>query len=76
MNRKPGSTSKDLRSRSFGTAGRREDVKNETSIGCGVLVDLTEAILRRPIVLIGRRKWKPRPGRVYDFPIRRAVEEK
>lgn len=76
MTRKPGSSSKDLRHRSFGSAGQREDVTNETSIGCGELVDLTEEILRRPIVLSGRGKWKPRPGRVYNFPIRRAVEEK
>jgi len=75
MNRKPLSTSKDLCNRAFGTAGR-QDASNGTSIGFGEVVDLTEEILRRPVVLLGTGAWKPRPGRVYDFPVRRAVEEK
>ena len=75
MNRKPLNPSKDLRSRAFGTAGRR-DVSNGTSIGLGELVDLSEEILRRPIIPHRAGVWKPSRGRVYDFPVRRVVEEK
>ena len=75
MKRKPGFPSMDLRTRAFGTAGRR-NAREGTPAVPGERIDLTGAILRRPIVPSGAGKWKPRPGRIYDFPVRRVVEEK
>jgi hypothetical protein len=68
-------SSKDLRRRAFGTAGRR-DASEGNSIGIGEVVDLPEEILRRPIFLAGPGAWKPRPGRIYNFPVRKEPEEK
>jgi hypothetical protein len=75
MNRKPGTTSRDLRTRAFGTAGRR-DVANRTPAGSWEVVDLVDLILRRPCIPAAALKWKTRSGRVYDFPVRHVVEEK
>jgi len=75
MNRKSGSASRDLRTRAFGTAGRRIE-STGTSAGSGEVVDFVDGILRSPIVPVASGRWKPRTGRVYDFPVRRVVEEK
>jgi hypothetical protein len=75
MNRKPSVPSRDLRRRSFGTAGRRggPDGRPPESVE---IIDFNEATLRRHIPPGCAGRWKPRPGRVYDFPVRRVVEEK
>jgi hypothetical protein len=75
MTRKPGGASKDLQRRVFGTAGRRSGTVPAPS-ELGQVIDLVEEMLRRPIILSNAVPLKPRPGRVYDFPVRRAVEEK
>jgi hypothetical protein len=75
MNRKPLSTSKDLRTRAFGTMGR-QDASNGTSIGFGKVVDLSEETLRRPVILQGAGGWKPHAGRIYNFPLRKEPDGK
>jgi len=35
-----------------------------------------EKILRKPIVLPVSRAWKPRAGRIYNFPVRTIPDEK
>jgi hypothetical protein len=40
------------------------------------MIDVVEAILRKPVVLPVSRAWKPQAGRIYNFPVRRDVEEK
>jgi hypothetical protein len=42
----------------------------------GKVTDLEEEILRTPVSSPAPRAWKPRAGRIYNFPIRRVVEEK
>lgn len=75
MTRMTGNGSKDLGRRAFGTAGRSE-TPGEAPEGSGEVIDLAEEILRKPIVLPVSRMWKPRAGRIYNFPVRRVVEEK
>ena len=75
MTRTRGSASKDLGRRAFGTAGGRE-TSCKAPERSGEVIDLVEEILRTPIVLPGSRAWKPRAGRIYNFPVRRHVEEK
>jgi len=64
MTRTRGSASKDLGRRAFGTAG-----------GWGTS-EKTPEILRTPVSSPAPRAWKPRAGRIYNFPVRRIVEEK
>ena len=75
MNRMTGNGSKDLGRRAFGTAGGWE-TPGEAPGRSGEVIDLGEEILRKPIVLPVSRPWKPRAGRIYNFPVRRDVEEK
>jgi len=75
MTRMRGSTSKDLGRRAFGTVGGGK-TSGEAPGRLGEVIDLPEEILRKPIVPPVSRAWKPRAGRIYDFPVRRVVEEK
>lgn len=75
MTRTRGSASKDLGRRAFGTAGGRE-ASREAPGRPRKVIDLEVGIPRRPIVLAVARAWKPRAGRIYNFPVRRIVEEK
>jgi hypothetical protein len=75
MTRTRGSASKDLGRRAFGTAGGWERHR-EAPESPGEVIDLAEEILRKPIVPPASRAWKPRAGRIYNFPVRRVVEEK
>ncbi|MHB9061945.1 MAG: hypothetical protein ACYC47_10685 [Desulfobacteria bacterium] len=75
MTRTPGSTSKDLGRRMFGTMGGWE-TSREAPERSGEVIDLAEEILRKPVVPPASRGWKPRAGRIYNFPVRRIVEEK
>jgi hypothetical protein len=75
MTRMRGSTSKDLGRRAFGTVGRWE-TSREAPERFGEVIDLAEEILRKPVVLPASRARKPRAGRIYNFPVRRVVEEK
>ena len=75
MTRTPGSTSKDLGRRAFGTAWGSETSREATERS-GEVIDLAEEILRKPVVPPASRRWKPRAGRIYNFPVRRVVEEK
>jgi hypothetical protein len=75
MTRMPGNGSKDLGRRAFGTAGGWE-TSREAPERSGDVIDLVDEILRRPNVLPASRAWKPRSGRIYNFPVRSAVEEK
>ena len=75
MTRMRGSTSKDIGRRAFGTAGGLNS-PDEVSERFGEVIDLEEEILRKPVVSPAPRAWKPRAGRIYNFPIRRVVEEK
>jgi hypothetical protein len=70
-----GSTSKDLGRRAFGTAGGR-GTSSEGPERFAEINDLDEEILRRPVVPPVPRTWKPSAGRIYNFPVRRVVEEK
>lgn len=70
-----GSASKDLGRRAFGTAGGWETPR-EAPERRGVVIDLAEEILHKPVVPPVSRAWKPRAGRIYNFPVRRVVEEK
>ena len=64
-----------LQRRTFGTVGARSRPDGPPQ-EVGQVIDLEEEVLRRPIVRSATRPWKPRPGRVYNFSIQRAVEEK
>jgi hypothetical protein len=75
MTRTRGSTSKDLGRRAFGTAGRLE-TSCEAPDRPGEVIDLAEEILRKPVVPPVPRAWKPRAGRIYNFPVRTVPEEK
>ncbi|MHB1024923.1 MAG: hypothetical protein ACYC24_04355 [Desulfobacteria bacterium] len=75
MTRTRGSASKDLGRRAFGTAGRLE-TSREAPERLGEVIDLAEEILRKPVVLPAPRAWKPRAGRIYNFPIGTVMEEK
>jgi len=75
MTRMRGSASKDLGRRAFGTSGEWR-TPGEATVRSGEVIDLDEVILRRPVAPPVSRPWKPRPGRIYNFPIRSAVEEK
>lgn len=70
-----GRASKDLGRRAFGTAGGGE-TSREAPVRFGKVIDLEEEILRKPVVSPVPRAWKPRAGRIYNFPVRRVVEEK
>ncbi|MDA8178814.1 MAG: hypothetical protein ACYC34_10700 [Desulfobacteria bacterium] len=75
MTRPPGSASKDLGRRMFGTMGGWE-TSREAPERSGEVIDLAEETLRKPVVPPASRGWKPRAGRIYNFPVRRIVEEK
>jgi hypothetical protein len=75
MTRSGGSSSKDLGRRAFGTAGGW-DMPCEAPERLGEIIDLAEEILRKPVVPPSPRAWKPRAGRIYNFPVRRVPEEK
>ncbi len=75
MTRMRGSMSKDLGRRAFGTAGGRETLR-EAPQRSGEVIDLEEEILRKPAIPPASRTWKPRAGRIYNFPVRTALEEK
>jgi hypothetical protein len=75
MTRMPGNGSKDLGRRAFGTAGGW-GASRETQERFGEVIDPGEEFLRKPTVQALPRAWKPRAGRIYNFPVRRAVEEK
>jgi hypothetical protein len=70
-----GRASKDLGRRAFGTAGGWKTPR-ETPERFGEVIDLEEEILRKPAVSPVPRAWKPQAGRIYNFPVRRVVEEK
>jgi hypothetical protein len=70
-----GSASKDLGRRAFGTMGGWE-TSRETPERFGEVVDWEEEILRTPVASPAPRAWKSRAGRIYNFPVRRIVEEK
>jgi hypothetical protein len=48
----------------------------EALMRSGEVIDLGEEILRTPVASPVPRAWKPRAGRIYNFPVRRIVEEK
>ena len=75
MIRKGGSASKDLGRRAFGTAGGWE-TSREAPERFGEVIDPEEEILRKPVVPLASRAWKPRAGCIYNFPVRTVVEEK
>ncbi|HEX7522764.1 MAG TPA: hypothetical protein VF357_01060 [Candidatus Deferrimicrobium sp.] len=75
MTRMRGSTSKDLGHRAFGTAGGWK-TQDEAPGRSGEGIDLVEETLRKPIVLPASRAWKPRAGRIYNFPVRSIPDEK
>jgi hypothetical protein len=75
MTRTRGSASKDLGRRAFGTAGGW-GTSRETPERFAEVIDLEEEILRMPVVSPVPRAWKPRSGRIYNFPVQRNVEEK
>ena len=75
MTRMSGNRSKDLGRRAFGTAGGRETYR-ETPDRLAEVIDLADEILRKPIVLPASRGWKPRAGRIYNFPLRTDPDEK
>ncbi|HZL98102.1 MAG TPA: hypothetical protein VFB91_05285 [Terriglobales bacterium] len=75
MTRTRGSASKDLGRRAFGTAGEWETSRDAPE-RLGEVIDLEEEILRKPVVLPVSRAWKPRAGRIYNFPVRSIPDEK
>ncbi len=75
MTRMRGSASKDIGRRVFGTAGGRK-TQGGAPGRSGEVIDLVEEILRKPIVLPASRSWKPRAGRIYNFPLRTVPDEK
>jgi hypothetical protein len=58
-----GNESKDLGRRTFGTVGWETSRESPARLG-------------EVIVLPVARAWKPRAGSIYNFPVRRVVEEK
>lgn len=70
-----GSSSKSLGRRAFGTAGG-SDMPCEAPERLGEIIDLEEEILRKPVVPPVPRAWKPRAGRIYNFPVRSIPDEK
>ena len=75
MTRMRGGASKDLGRRAFGTAGEWE-APREAFERFGEVIDLEEEVLRKPVVPLASRLWKPRAGRIYNFPVRTVVEGK
>lgn len=75
MTRMRGSASIDLGRRAFGTSGEWR-TPDEATGRSGEVIDPEEEILRKPVALPVSRPWKPRAGRIYNFPVRRVVEEK
>lgn len=75
MTRTPGSTSKDLGRRAFGTAWGSE-TSREAPERSGEVIDLAEETLRKPVVPPASRGWKPRAGRIYNFPLKTTPDEK
>ena len=75
MTRTRGSASKDLGRRAFGTAGGWE-TSGDAPERFGEVIDLEEEILRKPVVSPASRAWKPRAGRIYNFPVRTIPDEK
>lgn len=75
MTRVAGIGSKNLGRRVFGTTGRWK-TPGEALERFGEVVDPREEIPRKPIALSVSRTWKPRAGRIYNFPVQRIVEEK
>jgi hypothetical protein len=75
MTRMRGGASKDLGHRAFGTAGGWK-TSCEAQERRGEVIDLAEEILRTPVVPPAPRAWKPRAGRIYNFPVRTVPEEK
>jgi hypothetical protein len=75
MTRARGSASKDLGRRAFGTAGGWK-TPDEAPGQSGEIIDLEEEILCKPIALPMSRAWKPRAGRIYNFPVRTIPDEK
>jgi hypothetical protein len=75
MTRMRESMSKDLGRRAFGSAGgwKTPGVPPERF---GEVIDPGEEILRKPVVPPVSRAWKPRAGRIYNFPVRTVPEEK
>jgi hypothetical protein len=70
-----GSTTKDLGRRAFGTAGGSE-TSREAPERRGEVIDMAVEMLRAPVVPPSSRAWKPRAGRIYNFPVRTVAEEK
>ena len=75
MTRTRGSASKDLGRRAFGTAGGWK-TPGEAPERFGEVIGLAEEIPRKPVVPPVARAWKPRAGRIYNFPVRTVFEEK
>ena len=75
MTRARGSASKDLGRRAFGLAGGW-GTSREAPGRVGQVIGLEEENLQTPVVSPAPREWKPRAGRIYNFPVRRVVEEK
>jgi hypothetical protein len=75
MTRTRGSASKDLGRRDFGTAGGWKTPDGAPGWS-GEVIGPGEGILRKPIVLSMPRPWKPRAGRIYNFPVRTIPDEK
>ena len=75
MTRTRGSASKDLGRRAFGTAGGGK-TSREAPDRFGEFIDLAEEIPRKPFVPPVSGRWKPRSGRIYNFPVPGIVEEK
>jgi len=75
MTQTRGSASKDLGRRAFGTAGGWK-TPGEATEKFGEIIGLGEEILHNPVVPPASRAWKPRAGCIYNFPVRRVVEEK
>jgi len=75
MTRTRGSASKDLGRRAFGTA-RGWGASRETQERFGEVIDLEEEILRKQVAPPVLRAWKPRAGRIYNFPVRTIPDEK
>ena len=75
MIRKGGSASKELGRRAFGTAGGWE-TSREAHERFGEVIDPEDGILRVQVAPPVPRAWKPRARRIYNFPVRRVVEEK